>query len=157
MKELKEKVVSGCETRLEKENLSLRFLNEGSVLHDITLKAGHEFISKTFFTSEYPTESEIEKALNHIEYEITAHKALKNDKDVLVCANKTLAEILNVSVSSIVTRETVEEAFDKYIDCAYGEPAFLLQIDYSVEKLSIIMLVRSIMYYLGFDKIQIAQ
>lgn len=66
-----------------------------------------------------------------------------------------LTEMLEVRDTTRVSHETVEEIFDRYVDCAYGEPAHVLGIEYSQEKLTTIMLVRSVMYYLYFDQIEV--
>lgn len=140
---------------LENEQLQFTFMNSGPSEEVVTLKAGPAYVASTFFSNEYPNDSEMEKALDYIEGEFTEHKELKNNNEQLVCSDLLLAEILENSEKRKVSRETVEEVFDRYVDCAYGEPARVLGIEYSLEKLTKIMLVRSVMYYLDFDQIEV--
>lgn len=152
----------------EKQNniREVKFVNEivhfisqtnGAPKEIISLKAGPAYIADSLFSSEYPNEGEMEKALNYIEYELTKHEELKNNNELLVCASPVLAETLSVVKKGLIKRDALEVVFDKYVDCAFGEPAIHLGIDYSKEKLSYLMLVRSVLYYLNFDQIEISR
>lgn len=146
------------EISLENDTLDFTFLENDIKLEAISLQAGPSYISDSIFSGEYPTEGEIEKALNHIEYAFTSHKKeLKNNGETLQCKSSVLAEILNIDEKEAVTREVVDEAFDRYIDCAYGEPEAILGIYYTVSKLATLMIIRSVMFYLGFESIEITR
>lgn len=121
------------------------------------IECGEAYIVKNFFTNHYPDNGELEKALNYIEYELTDHKELKSNNELLSTDNNLLAEVLDVQETKVVERDDVELAFDKYIDCSNGEPEHMLGIKYSLEKLTTIILVRSVMYYLGFTEIEIVK
>lgn len=146
------------EVSLENDELVFTFLENDIQLEVVTLQAGPNYISDSIFSGEYPTEGEIEKALNHIEYAFTKNKKkLKNSGEVLICKILGFAEILGIDKSQTVTREAVDEVFDKYIDCAYGEPEGTLGIYYTVTKLSTLIIIRSVLFYLGFESIEIVR
>ncbi len=146
------------EISLKNDTLDFTFFENDIKLETITLQSGPSYISDSIFCGEYPKEGEIEKALNHIEYAFTSQKkALKNSGEVLVCKSSVLAEIMTIDEKEIVSREVVDEAFDRYIDCAYGEPEAILGIYYTVSKLATLMIIRSAMFYLGFESIEITR
>ncbi|WP_282035813.1 hypothetical protein [Saccharicrinis aurantiacus] len=139
------------------ENNTLQFLFRGAIENDISCNTGSAYVTNTYFSSEYPNSAEIERALENIEIEFSKHKELRNNNETLICNNSVLAEMLSVEEETVISRNILEEVFNKYIDCACGEPAHILGIDYSVEKLSLIILVRTIMYYLGFNEITVSK
>lgn len=141
---------------LTDDQLQFSFINDGSEEHVTAIQAGTGYLPAAFFTSEYPNDREMERALEHIEDQLTVVKGLRNHREHLVCKNSVLAEMLYIKESQKVDRNTIEMFFDKYVNCAYGESAKLLGIDYSQERLTVIMLVRSVMYYLDFDQLEIS-
>ena len=145
------------EIKLENESLQFLFINNQSSAKQVSCATGTNYITTKFFASEYPNDRDMEKALNDIEDKFTEHKELKNNNETLICQNIVLAEMLGVKEKTTVSKEIVEEVFNKYVDCAFGEPASILGIDYSAKKLALILLVRTTMYYLGFNEITISK
>ena len=141
------------EVIIEDEIVNFQFKDKESIVKELTLVAGFDYLIKTFFKHEFPTEGEIEKALNYVEYELTKQKELVNKEEKLCCSHSVLTELLKEFDKKEISKEEVETVFDKYVDCATGEPAHLLQIDFTLTKFSVIFIIRSIMYYLNFEKV----
>lgn len=137
------------------DSLDFEYISNGMLQDTKSIKGGKEYILSTYFMDEYPTEKDITKALNYIEYELTADKTLMNNNETLKCENPILKELLKEAGKTTVDRNYVEEVFNKYVDCSTGEPAHLLGIEFTKEKLAVIVVVRVVMYYLGFNEISI--
>lgn len=140
---------------IDRQNIYLRFIEGDEEKKKVEFKAGWEYMINTFFQTEYPDPGKVEKALNYLEYELTGDKSLVNKDEVLLCSNELLTLLLGGSASGVVSRDGVEQVFDKYTDVATGEPAHMVGIDYSIEKFSVILIVRVVMYYLNFKEIKI--
>ena len=90
------------EIKLEQDTLQFLFLNADTSKAEVTLQAGPNFIMDKYFSSEYPNEGEMEKALNYIEYELTKHKELNNNNENLVCKNALLSEMFGIEEQPIL-------------------------------------------------------
>lgn len=143
--------------QLNGDVINFDIVKEGEKQESIVLLSGPELLKSKFFSSEYPNDAEMERALNHIEYELTQHKELKNHDEVLALSNDLIADMLGAKEEQSFLKAEVDAVFSKYTDCAYGEPAPLLSIDYSIDKLSAIIVIRSIMFYLGFETLTIVK
>jgi len=141
--------------KLEKDNLHFQFISNGVLQNEVTLKAGFEYITKTYFLHDIPTVPEVELASNYFEYDLTDQKIVVNNNELLTCSNEILTDLLGVKSKIIFTRDQIEEFFNKYTDYVEGEPMHALQIEFTKEKLSVILLIRHIMYYLNFTQIEV--
>lgn len=141
--------------KVASDSLDFEYISNGISQGAKSIKGGKDYILSTFFTSEYPTEKDITKALNYLEYELTTDKKLVNDNETLKCENPILKALLQGAGKSTIDRAYVEEVFNKYVDCSTGEPAHMLGIEFTKEKLAVIVVVRVVMYYLSFNDITI--
>lgn len=157
MEKIKNNTISVCEIKLDKDLIHFQFSNEDSATHEITLNAGYDYICKTYFKHRLPTEPEVENAINYIEGELTSNKELANHNGTLFCNNDLLAQILNVKGKNIIKRDELEKTFNLYADCVTGKPANILQIDFTTEKLAVILLIREIMYHLDFQRVGVSE
>ncbi len=139
------------------ESHCLRFLfQEGdTTTKEVELKAGLDQLQRTFFHSKEPTEQEVENAINHIEEELTKTHGIANNNERLTCHLRIASELLTNGDQGVVSREQVEEIFNRYADYITGEPASILNIHFDQEQFVALLLIREVMYHLNFHEIEL--
>ncbi len=137
---------------IEKDKVRFFYYKEKSLVKEIALKIGYEFISGAYFKQDIPNEVEIEYAINYIEDELMSKKELINNGEKLVSVDKSLIEFFNKNgeVKSIYTQRNIEDIFGKYASIVMGEPLSRNNMVVNREDIAIILVLREIVHHLNF-------
>lgn len=143
--------------KLSDEEIHFSFIKGETIIDTISLDIGINLIIEKFLKLDIPVEAEVEHASNYIEDQLMTNKKFVNSDESLRCCNSLLAEVLNISKHSMVTKPMLEDVFNKYVEYIEGEPEHILGITFTKEKFVTLFLVRDIMYYLKFEAIEICK
>lgn len=133
------------------ENITFVYIENMENKIEKEVNIGYIKISKSFFKSKIPTESEVENAINYIEDELMKDKELVSSGEELISEDKGIREILGNKES--YSREEMEEIFTKYALLSMGQSAVFNKIEINHEKYAKLLVLREIMHHLNFKKI----
>jgi hypothetical protein len=142
-----------------KEELRFLYLDGEKQSKEVLLKAGYEYISKTFYKHDIPTEAEVEYAINFIEDELMSEKSLLNNNERFLCLDQAVLEILqkNNESKELYSSRDIENIFSGYARLSMGEPISRSGLQTTREDFAIILILREIMHHLKFKEIHIMQ
>lgn len=141
---------------LEDESLRFSFLKDGKQKKDFAVNAGCKYVCKRFFKGDMPQDDEVEISIYHVEELVMGNEELMNHNEWFVFNHKLLPEIFAKNIGEIVSFDEVEEVNHKFFDVIAGVPQSVIQIDFSKEKFTVLMILRAIMHVLKIKQVEIA-
>lgn len=138
---------------LENELLRFRMMDGIDMKQEIVLKLGYRFIAGRFFKHEIPTFDETDYAINYIEDELMSDKTLLQSNKELFTADNKIKDVFqkNKITGNPITRQRVEDLFNRYARAIMGAPLSTLNAGINAEDFAIILVLREIMHHLDFD------
>nr|WP_321451886.1 hypothetical protein [uncultured Carboxylicivirga sp.] len=144
---------------IEEDVIRFQILEKNSLIDELSLPIGYNYIRSTYFKHELPTEAEIEYAINYIEDELMSNKALLNTNDQLISADENIVNLFrkNGLTELRYARQRVEDLFNQYAYIVMGASPVISGIEVNQQDVAIILILREILHHLDFDSIQLAK
>ncbi|MCU4164887.1 hypothetical protein [Carboxylicivirga caseinilyticus] len=142
---------------IDNDQVRFQFYKSDSETYEISLPIGFDYIVKTFFKHEIPSESDIEYAINYIEDELMSKKELISFNENLITEDKGIKDLFlkNGLTESIYSRQRVEELFNQYAYIVMGASPVISGIEITPKDVAVILLLREIMHHLDYRNISI--
>ncbi|PXY02324.1 hypothetical protein DF185_06660 [Marinifilum breve] len=145
-----------CEIILEEEALRFCFLDNDKQKKEVAVNAGRKYVSERFFKGDVPKDDEVEISIYHVEESVIGNEELLNRGEHFVFKQKLLPDIFDKKVGETISFDEVEKVNHKFFDVIAGVPESVIQIDFSKEKFTVLMILRAIMHVLKIRQIEIA-
>ncbi|NOU60156.1 hypothetical protein [Marinifilum caeruleilacunae] len=143
------------EIKLEEDQLIFDFQNGGKK-ERLSLGAGYKYVCDRFFKGDLPKDDEVEISIYYVEELVMGKECLLQHDQKVLFYHSLLKDIFDKKTGEIVSFGEVEEVNHKFFDVIAGVPASVIQIDFTKEKFTVLMILRAIMHVLKIKKVEIA-
>lgn len=123
----------------------------------MALDLGTDSLARLFFRSDLPTPLELERAIDHVEDELTRAVAWTAGRAVLG-TDHPMARVMASGhglANNVLTRDGVEAAFQCLASGALGDPSALKGLPRGREAAATLLILRELMHHLSFHLVAV--
>jgi exopolyphosphatase/pppGpp-phosphohydrolase len=120
----------------------------------VTLQVGTQALAETVLRHDPPTPAELEHAIDVVEDALSGLHLAPTDGECLVTADALLLALPGLGAhGGSLTRDAVEQLFQRLASRALGMPMSASELPPGRETAAALLILRECMHHLGFDRV----